>query len=200
MSADRETLSFYSGMAAEYAAKVGTKGRRTRDLTAFAGTLPPGGRVLDFGCGGGWAARSLAEDGFAVTALDPVPEMLALLADCAGIETILGDIDALPEDAAYHGIWAHFSLQHIPRDELPATLARLARALFPGGVLAIGIHEGDESLRDSLDRLYNHWTEAELAAILAPEGVTVADARRHPDRGFDGRHFTALHLIARRGR
>ena len=51
--------------------------------------------MLDFGCGGGWAARTLSEEGFAVTALDPVQEMLELLADCADIETISGDIFSL---------------------------------------------------------------------------------------------------------
>ncbi|WP_102224032.1 class I SAM-dependent methyltransferase [Acidimangrovimonas sediminis] len=196
MSADRETLAFYAGMAGEYAAKMGASSRRTRDLTAFAAALPSGGRVLDFGCGGGWASRTLVEEGFAVTALDPVAEMLDMLSDCAGIETIHGDIDALPKTAVYEGIWAHFSLQHIPREALPNALARLARALAPGGVIAIGIHEGSEGLRDSLDRLYNHWTLEALAGILAPEGVEVVAARRHPDKGFDGRQFNALHLRA----
>jgi len=200
MSADRETLSFYSGMAADYAVKVGPKGSRTRDLTDFAAALRPGARVLDFGCGGGWASRWLAGQGFAVTALDPVPEMIALLADCAGIETIQGDIAALPEGARFGGIWAHFSLQHILRAALPGALARLARALTPGGVIAISIHEGDESLRDGLGRLYNHWTALALGAILARENVSVTAERRQPDKGFDGRDFTALHLIARRVR
>lgn len=200
MSADRETIAFYQGMAADYAAKVEPPSQQTRHLTAFAKALSPGARVLDFGCGGGWASRWLAGRGFAVTALDPTPEFIAMLADCAGIETIQGDIAALPATAQFDGIWAHFSLQHIPRKELPEALTRLARALAPDGVIAIGIHEGDESLRDSLGRLYNHWTEAALGAILAPLGVTITTAHRHPDRGFDGRQFSALHLLARRGR
>ncbi|GHE01772.1 hypothetical protein U879_15990 [Defluviimonas sp. 20V17] len=202
MSADRATIAFYQGNAADYSARMNrvNGGVGTRDLEEFAKALVPGGRVLDFGCGGGWAARLLAGQGFAVTALDPTPEFIAMLADCAGIDTILGDMAMLPEGALFDGIWAHFSLQHIPRQDLPAALSRLAQALAPGGVIAIGIHEGEESLRDSLGRLYNHWTEAALGKILAAEGVGIQSARRHPDRGFDGRQFSALHLQARRRR
>lgn len=197
MTSDEATVAFYRRMAADYAARTGAR-KTSRDLTAFAQALRPGGSVLDFGCGGGWASRRLAGQGFSVTALDPAPEMLAMLADCPGVATITGDIAALPAGAGFDGVWAHFSLQHLTRAALPPALARLAGALRPGGLIAIGIHEGGESLRDSLDRLYNHWSEAALTTLLAAGGVTVEATRRHPDIGFDGRHFSALHLLARR--
>lgn len=196
MTTDPETLRFYAKAAEGYNKVMGAQ-----SLPALwqnlAARLEPGDAVLDFGCGGGWAARAFHGKGFEVTALDPSAEMLALL-DGSGIQTICGDVSALPEAARFHAIWSFFALQHIAREEMPDVLARLCRAVQPGGYLAIGIHEGDETLRDSLDRLYCHWPEATLRQLLGDQGLTVISTTQNPDKGFDGRPFTALHLLAHR--
>jgi len=50
--------------------------------------LPPGGSVLDVGCGTGRHAIELAERGYAVTGLDLSSEMLSIAADAAKAESV----------------------------------------------------------------------------------------------------------------
>lgn len=48
-------------------------------LDRFATLLPPGGSVIDIGCGAGEPiARHFIEQGFAVTGIDGAPAMIAL--------------------------------------------------------------------------------------------------------------------------
>src|SRR5665213_1127169 len=44
---------------------------------ALSPRLPPGGSILDFGCGSGEIARHLAGQGWRVTGCDITPEMIA---------------------------------------------------------------------------------------------------------------------------
>ena len=192
---DRQTLGFYRDTAARYAEWSG-KHALPAAFEHFAATLAPASDVLDFGCGFGWAAAAFHARGHRVTALDPVAEMVALVARTPGIVTIRGEAADLPATPAFDAIWASFSLQRIPRAEMPAALARLCGALRPGGRLYIGIHEGTETIRDRLARLYCHWTEAALSDLLAPHGLAITHTSTKPDKGFDGRAFTALHLEA----
>ena len=190
---DARTLAFYERAARDYA-----RWSQAHPLSDFfhqaSGRIRPGGHVLDFGCGGGWAARAFRAAGFRVTALDPSPALLAHVAPEGGISTLCGDARMLPDTAIFDAVWAHFSLQHIRRCDLPDVLMRITRSLKPGGRLFIAIHEGTETLRDTLDRLYCHWRRTALEELLAPLGLTTRAAHTRPDRGHDGRPFTALYL------
>jgi phage repressor protein C with HTH and peptisase S24 domain/SAM-dependent methyltransferase len=73
---DTATVNVYDEHAAEFASRYAHA-----DVTALHGLLlrylVPGSRVLEIGCGSGRDAAFLAENGFAVTATDPSPAMLA---------------------------------------------------------------------------------------------------------------------------
>ncbi len=192
---DPETIAFYDREAATYAG-WSERADLPKSFHDFAAALPAGAAVLDYGCGGGWAARALRDRGHAVTALDASAGLLAGLADEPGIAVIHGGFLDLPETARFDGVWASFSLQHAPRAEMPAILGRLAAALNPGGIVAIGLHEGAETLRDRLGRLYCHYTEAEITALLAGAGLTVTGLRFADDRGYDGRPIRCMAIAA----
>lgn len=67
----------YSPVAANYDRWVNWEPRLRQELPFLAGSLPPGGTVLDAGCGTGVHARALASLGFRVTGLDQSAAMLA---------------------------------------------------------------------------------------------------------------------------
>jgi SAM-dependent methyltransferase len=101
--------------------------------------VPPGcRRALDVGCGGGRLASELAERCGAVTAIDVDAPTLArakLAHARRNLSFVEGDVMTHPfEPGSFDFIAAVASLHHLP---LEPTLARFARLLGPGGVLAI---------------------------------------------------------------
>jgi SAM-dependent methyltransferase len=66
---------------------------RTVDAELVHRLLPPGGDVLDLGCGTGRLAEPLARLGHPVTAVDNEPEMLAALRAATGVQADLTTLD-----------------------------------------------------------------------------------------------------------
>jgi 2-polyprenyl-3-methyl-5-hydroxy-6-metoxy-1,4-benzoquinol methylase len=98
--------------------------------------LPPGGRVLDIGCGQGELVRLLAADGFAAAGIDISPEQVGI-AHAAGLDQVtLGDFHALLRSSAggWDAVVATDVLEHLVKDEVVATFDDVRRALRPGGV------------------------------------------------------------------
>jgi len=194
MTMDAGTIAFYDREAGTYG-KWAEEFGLPDHFQHFARTLPKGAAVLDFGCGGGWAAKAFHAQGCKVTALDPSQGMIAEIAKTPGIDTICGQAaDIAPR--RFDAIWAHFSLQHIPREDLPAVLDQLAAALIPSGRLFVGIHEGTKTHRDSLDRLYNHYTEPDLRGLLLAAGFTTDSLNRAKDKSYDGHPIEVMNLEA----
>ena len=112
------------------------------------------------------------------------------------LEVIVGPFDALKAEGAYDGIWANFSLLHVPRAGFPAELARIKRALKPGGTLSIGMKLGSGEARDSLGRFYAYYGEDELRQLLTDVGFTVLRSRRGNGEGLAGGEETFVVMTA----
>lgn len=198
MTADPETLDFYDREApvyADYAAKTAEHPW----LQRFADRLAPGARVLDFGCGSGWAAHALGQSGFDVTALDGSAGLAAEARRRYGLAVRVARFDEFDETAAYDGIWASFSLLHDSRDAMPGHLARLHRGLVPGGWLYLGLKEGTGEHRDKLGRRYAYYGADEIAGLLDAAGFHDVETTLKRSEGYDGSMTGILHAFARRG-
>lgn len=112
------------------------------------GGLSAGARVLDVGCGSGVLARKLFDEGFAVLGVDASPAMIELARDHApgadfevvrlptGLAT--GINGALP--AADAVVSTGHVLNYLDtRSDVAQALGELARAVRPGGVIAIDL-------------------------------------------------------------
>jgi len=105
--------------------------------------LPAGTRALDVGCGAGYAAVALAQRGFDVDAIDPVPAMLDATRSRAlrhavkpRVRTASGDVHSLPfEDHAFGLVIALGVLPWLPSVVRP--LQEMGRVLRPGGCLVV---------------------------------------------------------------
>jgi SAM-dependent methyltransferase len=197
MIRDDETIAFYNKEAATYAKNPSEVGESER-LKNFADRIRPQGDVLDLGCGAGNAARAFHTMGFKVTAFDGSEGMLAQIRKITEITTICSDFDGLDMVDAFDGIWANFCLQHVPRAEFPAVLDNVVNALRADGWLLIGIHEGTETRRDKLGRLYCHHTEADLTEALEQRGLRVHSVIFADSTGYDGTPFTGMTMVAQK--
>lgn len=180
---DKETLSAYATRVDEYLTMV--EDEPSTSLVAFADALPAGGRVLDFGCGPGHAARYIASRGFETHAWDASPEMVQAAA-APGVETRLAVFNDLTETEAYDGIYASFALLHAPRADYPRHMAAIVAALRPGGVLHLGMKTGTGEKRDSIGRFYSYFSRDELVAEIEAGGLTVVWEHAGAQKGLDG--------------
>jgi len=193
---DEATLQFYRRNAEAFAERAKAPSIWLRDFLAL---LPPGGSILELGCGGGHHSAEILVAGFKLRATDGSPEMAEIASRRLGhpVETLL--FDELDEHDAYHGVWASACLLHVPRDNLAAILRRIHRALKSEGLFYASFKVGEEDGRDTLGRYYNYpspeWLEATYAA--AREWSSIASGTSEI-RGFDEKPATMLHLVVRK--
>ena len=107
-------------------------------LSEFSSLLPPGGDVLDVGCGAGIpVARFLVDAGFRVTGVDVSSSMLQLARSHVPEARFLKmDMRRLQfDDGRFDGICAFYSLFHVPREEHLQVLVKFNGLLRQDGVL-----------------------------------------------------------------
>jgi len=168
--------------------------------------LKPGDRVLDLGCGAGWATRLLARaveggPGMAV-GQDISDEMISLAraasTDVENVLFVVGAADEVPwRDEYFEKILSIESFYYYPDQE--AVLRELYRVLAPGGALFILINlynENPNSLRwvEQLKVPVHARSEHEYAAMLRAHGFVevavehVSDFTPTPDQ-YSGAWF-----------
>jgi len=110
---------------------------------AFCRLVPPGGRILDFGCGIGRNAFAFAERGFAVDVCDISTEAVRFCLDHARkVEAPVAAVEAEPdrvrvESHRYDGVLALAVLDHVTFEMAMALSVEFNRILKPGGVLLV---------------------------------------------------------------
>lgn len=192
---DGLTLEVYRERAHDYAARLSL--HRPRGLDSFIAAIPTGGRVLDVGCGPGRHAALMAEAGLAVLAIDATPEMVAMAAISPGVTARLASFDDVPSlGGGFDGIWAHFSLLHAPRADVPRHLADLHAACRPGARLHLGMKLGAGEGRDRLGRFYSYFGEQELADLVVGAGFGVTGCRTGRGTGLSGEEWDWIALSA----
>jgi SAM-dependent methyltransferase len=148
------------------------------DLSAtharFLAHIPPGGAILEAGCGSGRDALAFKNAGYAVTAFDDSARMVELATAHSGLRVQHKRFDEIDWIAAFDGIWSCASLLHVPRAQLPAVLDRLARALKPGGAWFMSFKHG-ETERFATERHFTDMTQEMLAAALIRAGLRPLD-------------------------
>jgi SAM-dependent methyltransferase len=196
VSVDAETLQFYRRNAEAYAAWA--KAPSTR-LKGFLALLPPGGSILELGCGAGNHSAEMLASGFTLRATDGSPEMAEVAARRLGhpVEAML--FHQLDDRDTYDGVWASACLLHVPRGELAGILGRIHRALKPDGLFYASFKLGAGDGRDSLGRYYNYASPEWLQATYAEAGAwTPVSSGTSEIKSFDDAPATMLHLVVRK--
>jgi SAM-dependent methyltransferase len=193
---DEQTLKFYRSNAQPYADWAKAPSAR---LKGFLTLLPPGGSILELGCGAGHHSAEMLAAGFRLRATDGSPEM-AEIASCRlghPVETMR--FDELDDHEAHDGVWASACLLHVPRDELGETLRRIRRALKPEGLFYASFKIGEGDGRDNLGRYYNYPSSEWLRATYDAAGAWSAVSSGTSEiKSFDETPATMLHLVVRK--
>jgi SAM-dependent methyltransferase len=196
VSTDPATIAFYQERAPHWVFHSGE--RHSHQLDAFLDRLPPGGAVLELGSGGGRDAARIRERGFAVDATDAVPALVTRANQAFALGARVMAFHELEGEAAYAGVWAHASLLHCPRAALPDVLARIHRALVPGGWHFASFKLGDGEGRDLLGRLHNFPPAEWLVAAYEAAGFAIAAQETYVGQASDGTQRDWIDLTVRK--
>ena len=185
----------YDALSWRYRADDAGEGGYAGWLAGLRDRVPPGGAVLDLGCGAGVpVARALARDGFAVTGVDLsevqvrrarrlVPGARFLRADATRVRF---------PPASFDAVVCLYLLIHLPLEEQPALLGRVAGWLRPGGwLLATTGKEAwtgteDGWLGGQVPMWWSHADAATYRAWIARAGLEVVEEGFVPEG--DGGH------------
>ncbi|QMV00305.1 methyltransferase domain-containing protein [Devosia sp. D6-9] len=195
---DDETLRFYAQQAQVYSnrGRVAPSAR----LEAFLAGLPAGGDVLELGTGGGQDALTMIERGFAVSPTDGSPELAKEAEKRLGRPVAIMLFEELEAVDAYDGVWASASLLHAPREALTGILARVHRALRPGGLFMASFKGGKAEGRDTFGRFYSYLDEATLCRHYEAAGNWIPLViETESGSGYDRQPTEWLWVTARRG-
>ena len=194
---DPETLAFYEAEAGAYVT-ARPEGVASH-LSAFLDLLPAGGSILELGCGGGIDAAHMIERGFVVDPTDGVPAMTVEAEVRLGRPVRLMRFDELEAHDAYDAVVANASLLHVPRDGLPDILARIWRALKPGGWHLASYKTGGDEGYDELGRYYNRPSAALAEAFYRVAGDwAVYEVKESFEPGYVGKPSAWLKITARK--
>lgn len=141
----RETAASYDRIVASYEAQASQPSLdRTAFFETFALRLRRGGVVLDAGCGPGHDMEALHARGLRALGIDSSLGMARRTRD-RGHQVVVADVRRVPlVQGCLDGLWSSASLLHVPRPEVPATLATWQRLLRPGGVFGLITSLGDD--------------------------------------------------------
>ena len=158
-----QIIGLYSRHARAWDEARGDRLREGAWLDRLAALLPPGGTVLDLGCGGGRPiAAYLIAKGYAVTGVDSSPELIALCRERWPRQTWqVADMRGLHLRRRFDGILAWHSSFHLRPDDQEAMFAVFAEHAAPGAALmftsgwnrgvAMGEFQGERLYHASLD-------------------------------------------------
>ncbi len=126
--------------------------------TFFISHLPPGGRVLDAGCGTGRDVAAFTQAGFVVDGIDLSAALLQFaIESCPDAAIDVGDIRYMPfRDDTFDGVWAMASLVHMGHAAVGQALAEIRRVLKPDGRLFLTL-KADESDTGRWEGVNGQW-------------------------------------------
>lgn len=101
----------------------------------FAGKLPAGAAILDFGCGSGRDTKYFLSQGYQVDAVDGSAELCRLAGEYTGVNVKNMFFHELAEVERYDGIWACSSILHLPPKELADVMRKMVIALKYNGII-----------------------------------------------------------------
>jgi SAM-dependent methyltransferase len=162
-------------------------------------TLPFQGRgdMLDFGCGSGWYAQRMREQGWCVTGMDFSPHAARQAAERYHLRVLVG---SLPHPAvgpeSFDLITMGCVLEHVHWPH--QVIAAAARALRPGGALVIAVpnlaslgfrYFGPDWWPLELPRHLLHFSPATLRRLVTMHGLEIDEERTVARKSWMRRSF-----------
>ena len=199
MKFDKQTIEFYNTNAQKYSS-YSYEHEKGELYQKFLNYLPEKGSILDAGCGAGWDTKFFLKNGYTVTALDASVKLLDVIETHKNLEKIESDFLNFKSKKIFDGIWASFSLQHLPKSDFKPALKLLKNSLSETGFFYIGIHEGNKEIRDTLGRYYSYYGESEISGIIQSLNLRIFSLDKLESTSFDGKKINTMHFLIQKNK
>lgn len=178
----RQTIDAYDADAKRWLTTRYDPDRRTLPAALRFREVVGDGLIVDLGCGPG---QLLADLGDPCIGIDASPGMLALAKEieCC-FPLVEGDAEAVPiATGAVAGVWANFSLQHLPPQGFRVAIREVARVLRRGGHLEVTMHGRSATTTDGIrpdddiagGRWFTYWSASDVVGRLRHERLEVVE-------------------------
>jgi ubiquinone/menaquinone biosynthesis C-methylase UbiE len=193
------TISYYDNNADAFRQRTSQRAM-SQHYEPFVALLPPGGNVLDAGCGPGRDTLVFLARGFRVVAFDASRAMVELATKQTGQPVLHATFQQIEfEKDTFDGVWACASLLHVPSGEIDDVLHRVTRSLKFGGAMYMSVKVGDgERIADD-GRFFCDYTHRTLRDLLARHpSLEILDISESPPnpQSPDGKSW--LHALVRK--
>jgi SAM-dependent methyltransferase len=177
---------------------------RLRWLARAVDLTGPGSDVLELGCGAGLPMTAALADGRTVTAVDISAAQIELATrHVPGATFLHADmLEVRFEPSSFDAVVAFYSLPHVPRDEVPALLRRIAGWLRPGGVFVATL--GADAAADEIEpdwlgvpMFFSHFGARRNRQLVAAAGLPVEESSIE-DEPEDMNSARFLWIVARK--
>lgn len=175
-------------------------------INEFLDLLPAGAKILDVGSGPGQFTQHMLSKGFQVTGIDFSVEMLKIARE----KVPTGKFEHMDmrhlsfPDSTFDGLFAAYSLIHIPSEEIEATLRGFNRVLKPGGHLEIAVQQGEadqiinEPFLPSEKMFFNFFTPERLSKYLVAAGFEIVSQKLMSITDAESMSDQVIYTIARK--
>jgi SAM-dependent methyltransferase len=194
----------YDQIARRYLEWDATSPARIDYLQKLFELLPEDGWVLELGCGSGVPCTQRLAERAHVTAVDISAAQIDLARRLVPTATLIqADMMALAFPAhSFDAVVAFYSVTHLPRNEQPVLLGRIAEWLRPGGhlLLNLGTHDDPGSVEPDWLGAEMYWSGFDVEGnrqMVSQAGFTLQEAEVHDD-DEDGTPAPFFWILARK--
>jgi len=155
----------YDRIAPKYFRDRRTKSKwEVRELKKLMRLMPPGGRLLDLGCGVGQVLKLFHKNGFRVTGIDQSGKMTAFSRRSVPRARVYHRNMLNPgfKAGSFDGIVSMYAIIHVPQGKQPAVFSHMNRLLSPGGHFLINIGSGAYEYVGPHCGEWMYWSGADL--------------------------------------
>ena len=189
MKASERIIGLYEENAQAWDFQRGRDLHEAGWLSRFAALVPPGGHVLDLGCGMGEPiARWFVDRGFRITGIDSSPSLLAMARRRMPSETwLVADMRTLALGRRFEGLLAWHSFFHLTPEDQESMFPVFAAHARPGAPLMFtsGPDRGEAIGKWQSEPLYHgSLAPGEYRSLLEENGFDLVEAKMSdPDCG-----------------
>ena len=148
------------------------------------------GSILEIGCGNGYDAKRLINEGYDYTGTDITKSFIQMcqksLPNSKFFPLSVYDL-SFPQGTKFDGFWASAVLLHIPKNKIDLALSQINKYIKVNGIGFISLKEGSgEQVQEveksrvanqnkTFSRFFSFYTKEEFTEILTRNGFSVID-------------------------